>query len=109
MGDQIEIITQKQPNPSRDWLNPDSVTSQPAVGVQSLRWFRKQDRDKNILAGRQILDDELEHLGICLKEAEKHLLPRYNFNDVQEIRVAGGDWWRGYPSQSDGELPAIAI
>ncbi len=20
--------------------------------------------------------------------------------------VAGGDWWRGYPSQSDGELPA---
>lgn len=21
MGDQIEIITQKQPNPSRDWLN----------------------------------------------------------------------------------------
>ena len=23
MGDQIEIITQKQPNPSRDWLNPN--------------------------------------------------------------------------------------
>ncbi len=35
MGDQIEIITQKQPNPSRDWLNPKlSVTSQPAVGVR---------------------------------------------------------------------------
>ncbi|MBB1219830.1 TGS domain-containing protein, partial [Klebsiella pneumoniae] len=23
MGDQIEIITQKQPNPSRDWPNPN--------------------------------------------------------------------------------------
>ena len=54
---------------------------------------RKQDRDKNILAGRQILDDELEHLGISLKEAEKHLLPRYNFNDVDELLAAigGGD------------------
>lgn len=62
----------------------------------------------NILAGRQILDDEAGTSGDqSLKEAEKHLLPRYNFNDVDE--VAGGDWWRGYPSQSDGELPAIAI
>ncbi len=23
MGDQIEIITQNTPNPSRDWLNPN--------------------------------------------------------------------------------------
>ncbi|MGP0767388.1 RelA/SpoT AH/RIS domain-containing protein, partial [Escherichia coli] len=53
----------------------------------------KQDRDKNILAGRQILDDALEHLGISLQEAEKHLLPRYNFNDVEELLAAigGGD------------------
>ncbi|HBU1510950.1 TPA: efflux RND transporter periplasmic adaptor subunit [Klebsiella pneumoniae] len=56
-------------------------------------WFRKQDRDKNILAGRQILDDELEHLGISLKDAEKHLLPRYNFNELDELLAAigGGD------------------
>lgn len=34
MGDQIEIITQKQPNPSRDWLNPNWVMSPPAAGAQ---------------------------------------------------------------------------
>jgi GTP pyrophosphokinase len=33
MGDQIEIITQKQPNPSRDWLNPNLGTLPPAVAV----------------------------------------------------------------------------
>jgi hypothetical protein len=33
MGDQIEIITQKQPNPSRDWLNPTSAMSPPAADV----------------------------------------------------------------------------
>ena len=31
MGDQIEIITQKQPNPSRDWLNPNLGMSPPAA------------------------------------------------------------------------------
>jgi (p)ppGpp synthase/HD superfamily hydrolase len=30
-------------------------------------WFRKQDRDKNILAGRQISDDELSISGLASK------------------------------------------
>jgi GTP pyrophosphokinase len=68
MGDQIEIITQKQPNPSRDWLNPNLGYVTTSRGRSKIHaWFRKQDRDKNILAGRQILDDELEHLGISLR------------------------------------------
>lgn len=94
MGDQIEIITQKQPNPSRDWLNPNLGYVTTSRGRSKIHArFRKQDRDKNILAGRQILDDELSHLGISLKEAEKHLLPRYNFNELEELLAAigGGD------------------
>ncbi len=94
MGDQVEIITQKQPNPSRDWLNPNLGYVTTSRGRSKIHaWFRKQDRDKNILAGRQILDDELAHLGISLKEAEKHLLPRYNFNELEELLAAigGGD------------------
>ncbi|MFS9599451.1 RelA/SpoT AH/RIS domain-containing protein, partial [Klebsiella variicola] len=56
-------------------------------------WIRKQDRDKNNHAGRQILDDELENLGRSLKDAEKHLLPRNNFNELDELLAAigGGD------------------
>lgn len=94
MGDQIEIITQKQPNPSRDWLNPNPGYVTTSRGRSKIHArFRKQDRDKNIRAGRQILDDELAHLGISLKEAEKHLLPRYNFNELEELLAAigGGD------------------
>ncbi|PLR40971.1 GTP diphosphokinase [Chimaeribacter californicus] len=94
MGDQIEIITQKHPNPSRDWLNPNLgyiTTSRGRSKVQN--WFRKLDRDKNIIAGRQILDDELARLGISLKEAEKVLIPRYNVNSLDEVLAAigGGD------------------
>ncbi|NUU67155.1 GTP diphosphokinase [Enterobacteriaceae bacterium BIT-l23] len=94
MGDQVEIITQKQPNPSRDWLNPNLGYVTTSRGRSKIHaWFRKQDRDKNILAGRQILDDELTHLGIGLREAEKLLLPRYNFNELDELLAAigGGD------------------
>lgn len=45
----------------------------------------------SVLDGRS--DDELAHLGISLKEAEKHLLPRYNFNELEELLAAigGGD------------------
>ncbi|MCV9878529.1 GTP diphosphokinase [Brenneria izbisi] len=94
MGDQIEVITQKQPNPSRDWLNPNLGYITTSRGRSKIHnWFRKQDRDKNILAGRQILDSELEHLGISLKAAEKLLLPRYNVNSLDDLLagIGGGD------------------
>lgn len=94
MGDQIEIITQKHPNPSRDWLNPNLgyiTTSRGRAKVHN--WFRKQDRDKNILAGRQILDNEIVHLDISLKEAEKLLIARYNVHSLDEVLagIGGGD------------------
>ncbi|UQY43432.1 GTP diphosphokinase [Erwinia sp. PK3-005] len=94
MGDQIEIITQKQPNPSRDWLNPNLGYVTTSRGRSKIHaWFRKQDRDKNIVAGRQILDNELNQLDISLKEAEKLLLPRYNVGTLDELLAAigGGD------------------
>ncbi|WP_312041892.1 GTP diphosphokinase [Erwinia sp.] len=94
MGDQIDIITQKQPNPSRDWLNPNLGYVTTSRGRSKIHaWFRKQDRDKNIIAGKQLLDNELDHLDISLKEAEKLLLPRYNVNSLDELLAAigGGD------------------
>lgn len=91
MGDQVDIITQKQPNPSRDWLNPHLGFVNSSRGRAKIQaWFRKQDRDKNILAGRQILDDELERLSISLKEAEKLLMPRYNLHSFSEVLMGIG-------------------
>ena len=95
MGDQIEIITQKQPNPSRDWQNPNLGYVTTSRGRSKIHALFRANRTvtKTFWLGRQNLDDELEHLGISLKEAEKHLLPRYNFNDVDELLAAigGGD------------------
>lgn len=91
MGDQIEIITQKRPNPSRDWLNPNLGYLTTNRGRSKIHhWFREQDRDKNILAGREILDNELAHLSINLKEAEKLLISRYNMHSLDEVLVVIG-------------------
>ena len=64
-ADQVEIITGKQEAPSRDWLSPASGylhTARARAKVQ--QWFRKQDQDKNIAAGKAMLDRDFRQLGV---------------------------------------------
>lgn len=91
MGDEVEVITQKNPNPSRDWLNPNTGfvnSSRARAKIQA--WFKKQDRDKNIAAGRQILDNELEALNLAIKDVEAALVSRYNAHSFDEILAGIG-------------------
>lgn len=91
MGDQIEIITQKRPNPSRDWLNSHLgyvTTSRGRAKIHA--WFRKQDRGKNMAAGKQMLEGELSQLNLHLKEVETWLLPRYNVTNLEDLLVGIG-------------------
>lgn len=63
-GDQVEILTAKTANPSRDWLNNQLGYATTTKTKSRLRsWFRAQDRDDNIAAGRDIIDRELKRLG----------------------------------------------
>ena len=91
MGDEIEVITQKQPNPSRDWLNPNAGfinSSRARAKIQA--WFKKQDRDKNIAAGKDILENELTALDLTLKDVEKLLIARYNAHTFEEVLAGIG-------------------
>lgn len=91
MGDQVEIITQKEPNPSRDWLNPSTgFVHSGRARAKINAWFRKQSREKNLEAGREILDDELAKIGATLKDAEKYALKRFNVNTPDELFVGIG-------------------
>ena len=64
-GDKIEIITGSQPQPSRDWLSPRLGYLAGAKARAKVRsWFRQQDRDQHLRAGRDILDRELARLGV---------------------------------------------
>jgi len=62
-GDQIEIITGSQAQPSRDWLSPRLGYLAGARARAKVRnWFRQQDRDQHLRQGREILDRELTRL-----------------------------------------------
>ena len=64
-GDQIEIITGSQSQPSRDWLSPKLGYLAGARARAKVRnWFRHQDRDQHMRQGRDILDRELSRLNV---------------------------------------------
>jgi len=64
-GDTVEIITGKQPNPSRDWLVPAlGFLVSPRNRAKVRAWFRKLDEGQNREHGRQMYDRELERLGV---------------------------------------------
>ena len=64
-GDSVEIITGKQPNPSRDWLVPAlGYLASPRNRSKVRSWFRKQDEGQNREQGREMLERELDRLGV---------------------------------------------
>ena len=95
-GEQVEIITQKEPNPSRDWINADNgylKTSRARSKV--INWFRKVDYDKNVQAGDDILEREVARHGIGLNKDQvasflKEKLSRFNVKTVNDIYAGIG-------------------
>ena len=64
-GDTVEIIPSKQPHPSRDWLLPQlGFLASPRSRAKVRGWFRKQDEQQNREQGRQMLERELDRLGV---------------------------------------------
>jgi GTP pyrophosphokinase len=66
-SEQVEILTVKRGGPSRDWLNTHLGYVKTSRARHKIRqWFRQQDRDTNIAAGREVLQHQLEQLSINL-------------------------------------------
>lgn len=64
-GDRVEILTKKQPEPSRDWLSPQIGYLKTQSARQKIRqWFRAQDRGQAITSGRDALEREFFRAGL---------------------------------------------
>jgi GTP pyrophosphokinase len=64
-GDTVEIIPGKHPHPSRDWLVPQlGFLASPRNRAKVRAWFRKQDETQNREQGKQMLERELDRLGV---------------------------------------------
>lgn len=63
MGDRIDIITGKQPQPSRDWLNSQlGYITTARARSKILTWFKAQDFDSHVANGKTIVEKELKRL-----------------------------------------------
>ena len=61
----VEIITAKEPHPSRDWLSAQSgYLASPRHRNKVRAWFRKQESSANKVEGRAMLERELQRLGV---------------------------------------------
>ncbi|GAC15605.1 GTP diphosphokinase [Aliiglaciecola lipolytica] len=92
-GDQVEVLTGKNLNPSRDWMHPGlGYVHSSRARAKIHTWFKKQDKEKNLQAGKELLERELSRANLVLKDAAK-ACERFNVNQVDDLYAAigGGD------------------
>lgn len=66
-GDVVEILTQSNHGPSRDWL---SIATTSEARNKIRQWFKKERRTENIAVGKEAVEKEIAHLGRALTASE---------------------------------------
>lgn len=90
IGEQIEILTAKQGNPSLDWLNPNLGYLYTArAKAKAHHWFKTQDYDKHLLNGEDLFNKEIQRLGLPTLDPDK-LAHKLHFKTKKEMIAALG-------------------
>ena len=91
-GDQVEVLRSKTLNPSRDWLNPSlNYLHTPRARAKVQHFFRLLDRDKNLAAGKEMLETALGKLQLSLAKVDlTAAIERFNFTTKDDLLAAIG-------------------
>jgi GTP pyrophosphokinase len=87
-GDQVEILTSKTGEPRRDWLlaaNGFLASGRARDKVRS--WFHKLDRERNVAAGREILEKELRRVAMMQADLAP-VLEKFRLDSVEALHEA---------------------
>nr|WP_240956428.1 bifunctional (p)ppGpp synthetase/guanosine-3',5'-bis(diphosphate) 3'-pyrophosphohydrolase [Wenzhouxiangella sp. XN79A] len=89
-GDRVEILTGKQAQPSRDWLNPQLGYLRSGRARAKVRHhFRQLAYEDNLAAGRAAVEAELKRLDVS-DAALDDVVRSYNFNKTDDLLAAVG-------------------
>lgn len=89
-GERIEILMSKEENPKRDWLNSNlGYVNTQRARLKISSWFRHQAKDKNLSAGKELLEQELKRLGYSIKDVG-NLYERFNLKSLDDFLIAIG-------------------
>jgi GTP pyrophosphokinase len=103
-GDRVEVLTHKQPSPSRDWMNPKLGFLETASARGKVRhWFREQGREQAVSEGRALLDRELSRLELH-KATPAALARAVGVDGVDALHAA-----LGYGDKSVQAVVALAL
>ncbi len=92
-GDIVEIITSDQAKgPSRDWLK---FIKSSAAKNKILYWYKKNDREENIVKGKELIEKEIKKIGMTHSELAKSdyiqaALDRYKYNSTDDMYASVG-------------------
>ncbi|MDD6762867.1 MAG: bifunctional (p)ppGpp synthetase/guanosine-3',5'-bis(diphosphate) 3'-pyrophosphohydrolase [Clostridiales bacterium] len=91
-GEIVEILTNNQHGPSRDWLQ---ICKTSRARNKINQWFKKERRDDNIIEGKEQIERELRRLGnthaqLFRPEWVAVILRRYGFNSLDDLYAAVG-------------------
>ncbi len=92
-GDIVEIVTSdNSKGPSRDWLKFVKSTT---AKTRIQRWFKKNEREDNIVKGKDIIEKEVKKLGgdhksMLKEEYLKVAMERYHFQTEDDMYAAVG-------------------
>ena len=86
-GERVEILTAKTPAPRRDWLvAANGFLASPRSREKVRHWFHKLDRERNVVAGRELLEKDLRRLGLLQADLAP-VLARFNVAAVDDLYV----------------------
>lgn len=90
-GDRVEILTAREPRPSRDWLNPRLGFIHGARARSKVRhWFKKESHEEHLAEGRELVEQELRRMG--LGEADLDGVPsRFQLKTLDDLYAAVGN------------------
>ncbi len=91
-GEIIEILNTNTHGPSRDWLK---IVRTNQAKNKINQWFKKQNRDDNIMHGKELLEKELKRLGhthaqLFRDEWVENLLRRYGLASLDDLYASLG-------------------
>ncbi len=89
-GDIVEIITQKSAQPSLDWIS-FVVTASAKNRIR--QWYKRSNREENILRGRVMLEREVGKTGfdsLLKSEPMRLTAERCNYHSVDDLLAAIG-------------------
>jgi GTP pyrophosphokinase len=87
-GEQVEILTSKNPEPSRDWLIPRfGYLKSSRARAKVRQWYKHKDFERNLSEGKDVLDKELKRLAASSSDLDP-IVKKFKQSSLDHLYVA---------------------